>query len=244
MAKCSGDPISAIGNKAGASDSGDSQRFPTAGILFRNMGASKQTLSRRLKPYASELVYAYVINTLSLDPRGQLVQEGSGPNIEGGFITLCTCKHLMRTFLSRRHGGRMCGSRGSAGARCQPGENNTLFYLMRIGWAFESHQALWQDGSLTVKAKETKCSDKNPLGDIYRPRVDNTHEFSPLAYEKPSVGHAHRKTESETEWHKDIDYTKGARRPALLVGDPALSFLCAKHPKSAQSNYSPATAES
>jgi hypothetical protein len=43
-------------------------------------------------------VYCYVITTVK-NRGGQLVQNGSAPNFQGGMITLCTCKHPMRSFL-------------------------------------------------------------------------------------------------------------------------------------------------
>ena len=41
-------------------------------------------------------VYYYVVRTVTLR-QGQFSQDGSAPNFDGGRLTLCTCKHWMRT---------------------------------------------------------------------------------------------------------------------------------------------------
>src|SRR6266550_5942511 len=41
-------------------------------------------------------VYAYIVTTIKTTPDFQLCQTGSGPNFDGGRITLCTCKHKDR----------------------------------------------------------------------------------------------------------------------------------------------------
>src|SRR5437016_5075299 len=48
-------------------------------------------------------VYAYIVTSITTTTDYQLVQEGNGPNFDGGRITLCTCKHKDRaTFHSSK----------------------------------------------------------------------------------------------------------------------------------------------
>src|SRR5438270_714249 len=52
---------------------------------------------RRLLSDAYGDGYMYTMTSIVLES-GRLEQSGSGPNFEGGLITLCTCKHSMRAF--------------------------------------------------------------------------------------------------------------------------------------------------
>jgi hypothetical protein len=48
-------------------------------------------------------VYYYIVKTTYFES-GRIMQKGTGPNIEGGWITLCTCKHSMRSQIAAKHG--------------------------------------------------------------------------------------------------------------------------------------------
>src|SRR5712691_3567326 len=72
------------------------QAFPTSGRLVKNLDWSLPALKRRLRS-ASEKVHSYVVRTVGYDRTEKVFgQTGSAPNFQGGYITLCTCKHQMR----------------------------------------------------------------------------------------------------------------------------------------------------
>lgn len=200
------------------------QEFPTEGALFTNTGFSRSQLQSKLGGFGKEDVYAYVLTTLKLDDEGHFVQEGSAPNIEGGWITLCTCKHFMRT-LRRPDEWPGTWVAGFDGCSQNQGEGNALFYLIRVQTAFQSQKALWEKGPLPANVKAIKCASNNPLGDLYERRGGASWEFSPGSYRRPMLGHSHRKSSKSEQWRNDIAYESRSKRPALLVGAPRLSFL-------------------
>lgn len=145
-------------------------------------------------------------------------QWGSAPNFQGDVITLCTCKHQMRSgmdvddwydtwiagFTSRNiHDGR-----------------NWLFYLARVQQPLPSQYELWNH--LSTEAQEAKSASDNRLGDAYVPVLgwDGRNPFTLTNYEPPTADHVHQRI-----WRYDINSTYYGRRPALLVFDPFLSFL-------------------
>ena len=86
------------------------------------------------------LVYSYVIATVDRVDDA-FVQYGSGPNWQGGKVTLCTCKHSMRAFHEPAEwkGVWIAGFCGLAAGQGR----NALVYLMKVGQAYESHSELW-----------------------------------------------------------------------------------------------------
>jgi len=163
-------------------------------------------------------IYAYVLTTIK-NENGQFVQTGSAPNLQGGLITLCTCKHYMRTY---RKPNEWEGVWIAGFTSRDLMENNYLFYLMKVSEAFSSHKGIWDN--LPVKAKKAKNARFNPCGDVYEPKPNPKDEFNYLDYHPPSKNHVHA---NNNRWHEDIKYEKSRtkRRPALLVGDPTFSFL-------------------
>lgn len=164
----------------------------------------------------SATIYYYVMKTVKRE--GDILRHtGSGPNWQGGVITLCTCKHLMRTYPDCKQGTWIAGF---SSASANDGKN-FLIYLMRVGQTFESHYDLWY--SLPEEIREVKAADVNPLGDIYRPLGIETQEspFDTAMYHKPCRNHSH-----ESDWSKDIEYkTKKSIYPLFLVGDVKYSFV-------------------
>jgi hypothetical protein len=163
-------------------------------------------------------VYSYVIASMR-QRDGEFIQTGCGPNFQGGVITLCTCKHWMRTFLDpdRWHGVWIAGF-----TSLPTGEGaNFLIYLMRVAHALASHRDLWFSTALPAAVKQRKAADRNRLGDLYQPHHDGIAPWKPDGYVPPCPDHCHARG-----WAKDIGY-KGvrARHAALLVGDPHQSFL-------------------
>lgn len=186
-------------------------------------------LRRRLQAAGNldeDMVYGYVVATVQ-PVQGPFQQRGSGPNWQGNLITLCTCKHTMRATLKPEEWMRGKWVVGLTGWSRAFANTQSLVYLMKIGSAYSSHaelvQSLQNAGlSAVVAAKDASV---HPLGDIMTPSQSGFDWHDPFAYSAPVLGHAHRKTEDSTDWHRDVDHrTKWGTRPALLVGDPEHSF--------------------
>ena len=192
------------------------QPFPPATEFGGNLNVS---LSRLYGCAAGQaLVYSYVIASMRKH-NGQFVQKGCGPNFEGGLVTLCTCKHRLRTFLDTDEWNGIW----IAGFTSLPvGDGaNFLIYLMRVAHAFASHRDLWFSTTISPAVRQAKAAHLNRFGDLYQPRSKGIDPWNPDGYVPPSQNHCHAKG-----WAKDIDYEGvGARRAALLVGDPHQSLL-------------------
>jgi len=203
----------------------DHQPYPQQGQLAKTLNLTLGTLRSRLADieFQEATVYCYVIATIDIDGRGFL-QKGSAPNFQGDLITLCTCKHFMRTFLDAP-GWQGKWIAGFTGVEAGTGRND-LVYIMRVAHAFESHRDLWLSEALTSAAREAKAADRDEFGDVHRPATERGDPFEPANYQAPVQNHVHAEGD---EWHKDIDRVGCAgRRPALLVGQVALSFLWSK----------------
>jgi hypothetical protein len=204
----------------------DFQPFPENGILKRNSNLCKTKLndlinqSGLLKSNTSSCVYCYIIKSVkNID--GSLQQKGCAPNWQGGIITLCTCKHFMRTFLETADWkGKWIA--GFTSVNDGVDKKNALVYLMQVKDAFESHFDLWDN--LPANTRKVKSAHENVLGDVFEPQktlaiMDRNSHFT---YCPPHGSHAHIK---ENSWHQDIEYRRNNRNAALLVGDTENSFL-------------------
>ncbi len=123
-------------------------------------GASQQIASA--EPYATpstkelgqaikedDIVLAYVVRTCQpiydgSRPSPLRRHTGSEPNLDGGRITLCTCKHKMRTspvFVADGSKSRIwiAGFSSSKG-----GEENWLFCLMKVDEAFDDQCGIYE----------------------------------------------------------------------------------------------------
>ena len=72
--------------------------LPKTVATHRRAGLDIDELRERIAAAGSPdhmTVYGYVITTVELRD-GLFDQTGSGPNFDGGLITLCTCKHDLR----------------------------------------------------------------------------------------------------------------------------------------------------
>ncbi len=169
----------------------------------------------------SEAVYMYVIQSIEQDDPGLFWQHGCAPNFQGGVITLCTCKHWMRTFkpVEDWKGVWIAGFSGLTHT-----DQQSLVYLMRIGESFSDFRTLWQESELlSHKAKAAKTADKNSCGDLYEPVAANkTNPLSPEAYNPPCESHVHYHS-----WEYDVDtsYYDKKNPSALLIGDPEKSYI-------------------
>lgn len=209
------------------------QPFPTAGKLSENLNLCKSQLTERASE-ASDRVYSYVMSSVLLDQDKQFQQRGSGPNFQGGYITLCTCKHRMRASLpvEKWETNWIAGftSRSFTGSRYHG--RHWLFYLAQVESAYESHSELWH--ALSAEVRQTKAAGNSRLGDLYEPthQLNGIDCFDPSYYHTPPVAHSHHKHACDNGWRIDIDYKRKRtlkhkpKRPAsLLVGNPRLSFL-------------------
>ena len=192
--------------------------MPHRGRLAENLNLRRRTLARRIARFRHETVYSYIVITVEC-LNGRLRQEGSAPNFQGDLITLCSCKHWMRTFRDTESwkGVWIAGyTRRDLG--------NRLFYLMRISEAFESHRELWLSDLISEETKTKKAAHQSKFGDIYQPKSEASDAYSHRDYIRPHTSHVHRRPDI---WRQDIDYysAQHGRRPALLVGNPNYSFL-------------------
>ena len=194
------------------------QAMPRRGRLAKNLNIRRKALTKKIAKFRRDTVYSYIVTTVERR-EGRLRQEGSGPNFQGGLITLCSCKHQMRAYwdVESWKGIWIAGyTRRDLG--------NRLFYLMRVAEAFESHHDLWFSDSISEKTKNKKVAHVSRFGDIYKPKSEASDAYSPCDYVRPRKSHVHRKPDI---WRNDIDYYSDrlGRRAALLVGDPKYSFL-------------------
>jgi hypothetical protein len=175
---------------------------------------------RELAGDRRSIIYYYVVSTVE-NQSGRFVQYGPAPNFQGDILTLCTCKHLMRTFRDVAD-WRGVWIAGFTSVRAGGGRN-ALVYLARVQHAFNSHHDLWHSGVLAESAKEAKAANMHRLGDVFQPKARPGCGFDPASYRVPRQDHGHR---PDDRWHYDVDYegVRG-RRAALLVFDPERSFL-------------------
>jgi len=194
------------------------QPFPTTGVLAANMNVGLAALRSVLKAQ-SGCVYGYIVDTIDYIDGG-FVQTGSGPNFQGDLVTLCTCKHQMRSGLAIADWPGTWVA-GFTGVREVPINGlNYLVFLMRVAKAYPSHRDLWD--SLPDATRLAKAADLHRLGDLYRPREPHGDPFEPASYQPPRPDHSHCR---DKHWRGDIDSEHYGRRPPLLVGDPRFSFL-------------------
>jgi hypothetical protein len=183
-------------------------------------------------------LYVYIVDTVkprhNAPANHSFIQTGSAPNFQGGYITLCTCKHRMRSYKRNiEEWGKNVWIAGFTN-RSEPGfsRKNWLFYLMKIGKAFKTHRELAE--FFTNKSPETveaKRADKNFLGDLFVPVNKPNLELQkpwlePSNYIAPKIGrHCHRMPDDPSDWEHDIRSTYFGRNPALLLGEIEKSFL-------------------
>jgi hypothetical protein len=201
------------------------QSFPANGM---RLDFGKPPLAEMLEG-ESDTVYAYIMSSVVLD-KGEFRQTGTGPNFQGGYITLCSCKHRMRASLSAEE-WRDKWLAGFTSVKC--GGRRWLFYLAKVEDAYQSQSELWHSAALPQETRQAKCARYCKLGDLYEPksRLDSEARFDPNEYHLPTSQHSHRTHACDNNWRYDIDYCKKKlkikpkRRPSLLVCDPKFSFL-------------------
>lgn len=196
------------------------QPWPDSGQLAKNLDLRIEDLQKVLNGEEGT-VYVYVVATIK-NKKGQFIQTGSAPNFQGGMITLCTCKHRLRSFreITAWEGVWIAGFTGiNAGIEGR----NALVYLTKVSMTFQSHRDFWFSNKIPDKTKQAKAAYLHRCGDIFKPKRKDLDHFQPDNYYPPREDHVHA---HKNQWHNDVNYVgvKG-RRPALLVGDPDYSFL-------------------
>ena len=135
------------------------QPYPQRGFLAKNMDLVLRDLYSQIGKGEAD-VYCYIVKSVK-NRNSALQQQGCGPNWQGGLITLCTCKHFMRTFkdLDAWEGTWIAGFTTANNGN----GSNALAYLMRVEAAYDSHNDAWHE--LPVKVREAK--DNHRKGNIF-----------------------------------------------------------------------------
>ncbi|MGG7055462.1 hypothetical protein [Nitrosomonas sp. ANs5] len=136
-------------------------------------GIALKELLNRLVGKAADEVRVYTVATTRFDKNSKTIHHyGSGPNLEGGLATLCTCKHTMRMYHDTNgwNGKWILVFTSRAKSKGFSGEHY-LLYMMKVEQAFESHLAFYkhlaQKNPAALKIKNTAT---NPLGYILSPK--------------------------------------------------------------------------
>lgn len=204
----------------------DFQEYPSKGILYENMNLSLEKIKRIIENVDSP-IYSYVLTTVDYK-NGRFIQNGTAPNFQGNLITLCTCKHYMRTY--REYGEwKDVWIAGFTQKTLFENNRNYLFYLMRVGKEYESQVDLWNALNSQEKMAKNACDSGNIFGDLYKPRncdITGKEKYNPSRYFEPINGHTHKDEENE-QWKDDIKYHNDNwdRWPVLLEGDKERSYL-------------------
>jgi hypothetical protein len=212
----------------GQDDAGETatvQPFPAEGALFDNLDLSKAALERRVADLPGK-VRSYKMISVSRDETGALQQEGSGPNFQGGCLTLCTCQCVFRA--EKRNPDEWLDDWWVAGFTSPLICGRTwLFYLAQVEHVYASQADLWK--ALPQTLRRAKSTRTNHLGDAYQPNPASgcSDPFDTAHYHPPMLGHSHHQTESDDGWVNDIEFFHAGfgRHPVLLVAKPALTFL-------------------
>lgn len=192
------------------------------GRAFPVENLTPATLRTRISPDEENAnIYSYVVDSVNLADYA-LKQYGSGPNFSGDYITLCTCKHLMRTYLTPEQWTQtwIAGFTSRSASRGFAGQN-WLVYLMKIGEAYCSHRDLVTEFRRTGRQStlEAKAAHRWRNGDVFLPIQGIRDPFDPDQYRQPVKNHSHI---SNDGWKKDIRYRPWGRPAAL--GNPRCSF--------------------
>ncbi len=202
------------------------QPFPEHGLLTGNLNLPFAVLVDCIREVRGR-AYSYVVRSVKLDrSTTRFEQHGSAPNFQGDVLTLCTCKHQMRSRQSADEWQNNVWIAGFTSRTIRDGEH-WLFYLAKIESAYESHSDLWN--GMDASSREAKVAHVHFLGDMYKPKksdLSGIARYSPSRYYTPSI-HVHRQHRSDNGWRNDISYGHADRyrHPPLLVADPHMTFL-------------------
>lgn len=173
-------------------------------------------------------VRVYTVASTKLE-NGIIRHMGSGPNLEGGLATLCTCKRSMREAQSKEYWQERWILGLTSRAKSNGfGSVHYFLYLMKVGVAFDSHFQLYSYlEEHNINALNIKNAVLSPLGDIYEREFKEPLELgeldyrNPRKYKFPHFHHSHGHTVNE-EWESDIVSTP------LLLGDINQTYVWQK----------------
>lgn len=176
------------------------------------------------KSNSTDTVHYYIITSVEFI-NGKFRQTGSGPNLEGDLITLCTCKHKMRACkITENDWIAGITSRDKTIIK-EEEARNCLFFLIRIKELFDNQfelqTHLQREHPISLKLKDATI---NKFGDIFLMKYCNEDYHDVKNYFPPKLDHCHRKEESPLEWYGDIElYGKKAHK--LVMGDIDYSYV-------------------
>jgi hypothetical protein len=117
------------------------QPFPETGLLADNSNLPLAILAERIRKFRGR-AYSYVVRTVNLKPNTLgFEQHGSAPNFQSDVLTLCTCKHQMRSRLSGDQWQDDVWIVGFTSRTIYAGKH-WLFYLAKVKSAHDSHTDL------------------------------------------------------------------------------------------------------
>jgi hypothetical protein len=217
-----------------SSDARQFQPFPTERPLRDQLDLSLRLLGDLIAGrFPGQGVYPYVVASVRQGPDGRFRQTGCSPNIQGGVITLCNCKHQMRTYAAF-HEAAGVWIAGLTGGRLTRRHRRYLFYLM-FARPVQSQAEMWRD--LPQECRDAKAATTDRFGEIYPPRLEGLvgqEAFDPGNYMPPMAGHVH-----SHNWQRDLTYATGGRHPALMLGDATLSFIWSRPRRRLRESSSP-----
>ncbi|MBP7051889.1 MAG: hypothetical protein KBE65_12820 [Phycisphaerae bacterium] len=170
-------------------------------------------------------VRSYKMTSVCRDDRGQFEHYGSGPNFQGGCLTLCTCAHQIRAEKKNPDEWQDWWLAGFTSPQCC--DRTWLFYLAQVERAYPTAAELWDE--LPRNLRQAKSTRRNCLGDAYQPNPASpcADPFDAAHYHLPMIGHSHRESDSDEKWKKDIEFynSKFRRHSAYIVAKPCLTFI-------------------
>ena len=200
------------------------QPFPTEGVLFDNLDLRKPDLEDRIGKHLGT-VRSYKMISVYPDDRDQLEQHGSGPNFQGGCLTLCTCAHQIRA--EKKHTDEWEGSWLAGFTSPRICGRTWLFYLAQVERICPTAASHW--AALPANLRQAKTTRRNRLGDAFQPNPASScaDPFKAAHYHPPMIGHSHHETARDGNWKKDIEFVNRlfARHSVYVVARPKLTFL-------------------
>ena len=196
---------------------------PPLDTLVHRLSASEKNLKSQVRIYTVASTRLEKNNSI-----GKIRHEGSGPNLEGGLATLCTCKRSMRQGrpIDYWENSWVLGLTSRARSNGFSGQHY-LLYFMKVEKAVLSHKelCLYLQGEYP-SALEMKSAVTNPLGDVYIPKRSCSDALNPAEFEKPHKYHSHGCLLGE-EWEQDISLkTRDGRvGTPMLIGDPRNTYV-------------------
>lgn len=200
------------------------QPFPTKGVF--NLDLRKADLEDRIGEHQGK-VRSYKMTSIYLDDQGhQFEHWGSGPNFQGGLLTLCSCAHQIRA--EKKDPNEWLEDWWLAGFTIPKQCGHTwLFYLAQVEQVYSTAADLWT--ALPTQTRTAKSTRRNRLGDAYQPSPASScaDPFDAAHYYTPVVGHSHHLNQADDNWKKDIEFynSKFKRHASYLVANSDLTFL-------------------